>query len=158
MRLRTAAHIASRVLAIYVAFTSIIFSGELIHALIEREPAGIVAESALPAGVSLLLAAALWFGAPAIARRLTDDAPDQDAGSPVTARAIATIAFAVAGFYIAAQALPLAVHALIRLTVGEGTGRDIAADLASAIARTGIGLALARAASPLARRLFGSRA
>ncbi|HEX9697631.1 MAG TPA: hypothetical protein VGB64_15115 [Actinomycetota bacterium] len=156
MRTRTAGMIASRVLAIYIAFTSIIFSGELIHALIEGRPAGVVAESALPAGVALGLALLLWVAAPAVADRLAGSASGGagEEDSPARAADIAAIAFTVAGLFIAAQALPLVAHALTRLAIGEGTGRDIAADLASAIARTTIGAALAATARSLAKRLF----
>ncbi|HVL91456.1 MAG TPA: hypothetical protein VM841_14605 [Actinomycetota bacterium] len=153
MRVRTAAVVASRVLAIYVAFTSIIFAGELIKAIIERQPAGAIAEPALPAAVALTLALVLWFAAPAVAARLARE-PLGDDDPPARAREIALIAFTVAGLYIAAQALPLAVHALARIALAEGTARDVTADLVSAAARTGIGVTLALLAPLLSRRLF----
>lgn len=152
MRIRTAGLIASRVLAVYVGFTAIIFAGKLVHSVFEARPAGEIAESLLPASIALTLAAVLWFRAAAVADRIAAGSDDDDTGT-VGARDAATIAFAVAGLFIASQAIPLAVHGIVRLA-GGAAGLDAAADLVSALIRAAIGAGVAAAAPAIARRMF----
>lgn len=157
MRLRSAALIASRILAIYVGFHAVIYAGDLTHDLIRAEPFAQTARSLVPLLGLLALAAVLWLLAPRVAKALAAGTADEPAGSPATAAEIATIAFVVAGLYIASQALPLLAHAAGRLAAGLGSRRDIAVDAGAAVVRLCIGVALAGGARPLSARLFRGR-
>lgn len=155
MRIRTAGLIASRVLAIYVGFTAVIFVGQLVHAIYESRPGGEIAESLIPAAIALSLAGVLWFSAPAVAARLAAGAAEEtEQAAPARASDLATIAFAVAGLFIASQAIPLAVHAIVRVIAGASEQRDAAADLLSALVRAALGGGVAAAAPAIGRRMF----
>lgn len=158
MRLRNAALLASKILAVYVGFHAVVYAGDVAHALIRHDPVAEVARSVVPLVAVLALATVLWVAAPWVAGRLAaGTTATPDGAGPATAAEIAAIAFAVAGLYIASQALPLIAHGLGRLATGTGSGRDVAADLASAVVRLGIGAGVGLGAGRLAARMVGPR-
>lgn len=142
--------IASRVLAIYVGFHAVIYSGEVGRDLFNAD---VRASSLVPAALLVGLAGVLWFGAPMVARAMTKGVRDERPG-PASARDLAHIAFAVAGLVIGAQALPLAAHVAARAASGDFT-RDAFADLAAALARIGLGAGIVVLSRRAASALFG---
>ncbi len=158
MRNRSAALLASRLVAIYLGFPALIYSGELGHDLIRgREPA-VLARSFFPIVFLLGLAAVMWILAPRVADAFLRDPkapPDQHAGQEtLQARDVGAIAFAVAGLIIATQATPLLASTVQRL-VGRVWNRDATTDLVAAITRIAIGAVVFLKARVLATSVLG---
>jgi len=147
MRVRSAALLASRIVAIYIGFHAVIYSGEFAHDLIRRRPVAVLARSFAPLTALLALAAILWILAPRVAAALlrgsapAEGEPDAESAGegPLRARDAGTIAFAVSGLFIAAQAAPL-LAATVQRFVGGVWNRDATGDVLALGTRVLIGV------------------
>ncbi|HEX9696542.1 MAG TPA: hypothetical protein VGB64_09560 [Actinomycetota bacterium] len=149
MRIRSAALLASRIVAIYIGFHAVIYSGEFAHDLIRRRSVAVLARSFAPLTALLALAAILWILAPRVAAALLRGSAPADANGepdaesagegPLRARDAGTIAFAVSGLFIAAQAAPL-LAATVQRFVGGVWNRDATGDVLALGTRVLIGV------------------
>jgi hypothetical protein len=155
MRLRNAALVASRILAIYIGFHALIYAGEFAHDLIRMRPLAVLARSVAPICGFMLVAGALWWKAPRIADAMMRGAPEPDEGEPAaTGRELGAIAFGVAGLLIAAQATPLLASTIQRL-VGGVWSTDATGDVLAAATRIVIGALVFANARRLSNAILG---
>lgn len=145
MNATVAALLATRIIAIYVAFHAIIYGGEFAHDLLRARPVAVLARSFVPVGALVVLAAGFWMLAPRVARALIRDpgavSATEQPQAPPDANAIGAIAFGALGLFIASQAAPLFASTIQRLVGGVWNG-DATGDVIAATVRIALGIAI----------------
>lgn len=152
--MRDAGLVASRVVALYVGFHAMIYSGDFLHDIIRDRDSATFWSALVPLILLSGTAIILWTAAPKVAGWLVARTSTTDPPRTADRVDLAQIAFATAGLVIGAQAIPLAAHAIARVMVPPGINRDVVADFVAAAVRIGLGIGIVLSAHSMAIALL----